>query len=212
MVPIPEYLKEIAAHDSSKGMWTTFSLKCPCGCTSFHYFRNCLTKEEQKLEKPYYDALDYLFGTRGSGFGSIGRWIDEQGRTHSWRLLSPDGLDGPKEDVIIPARPYFSGIIRITVRCVDCGAEYVLFDSRFHGYDGVTGIHTAEELSYQPTMKLRRGGPIGIQVKIENDETPESFLECTAADTADYSDAFSWIIVYKVTDGKKTKIFELETA
>lgn len=211
MVPIPKYLNDIAVHESSKGEWTTFSLKCPCGCTSFFYSENRYTKEEEMLMKPYYDVLDYLWGSK-SAYGTTGSWYDEQGRNHVWRLLSPEGRNGPTEDVIIPEKPFFSGITRITVKCADCGAEHVLFDSRYHGYDGVTGDHTAEELAYIPTMKQRRGGPIAIQVKIENDETVESFQECTAADAADYSDAFSWIIVYKVANGKRTKIFETETA
>lgn len=211
MVPIPKYLNDIAVHESSKGEWTTFSLKCPCGCTSFFYSENRYTKEEEMLMKPYYDVLDYLWGSK-SAYGTTGSWYDEQGRHHTWRLLSPEGRNGPKEDVIIPPKPFFSGITRITVKCADCGAEYVLFDSRYHGYDGVTGNHTAEELSYTPTMKQRRGGPISIQVKVENDETPESFRECTGAAVSDYSDAFSWIIVYKVANGKRTKIFEAETA
>ena len=211
MVPIPDYLKSIAVHESSKGMWTTFSLKCPCGCTSFYYSENSYSKEEEKLMEPYYDVLEYLWGSK-SAYGTTGSWYDEQGRHHTWRLLSPEGRNGPKEDGIIPSKPFFSGITRITVKCADCGAEYVLFDSRQHGYDGVTGDHTAEELAYIPTMKQRRGGAISIQVKIENDETAESFAECTNADQSHYSNAYSWIIVYKIKDGKKTKLFELETA
>ena len=213
-MPIPEYLKELAVPLSEKGRWTTFSLKCPCGCEDFFLSENRLTKEEQKLERPYYDALDYLFGSRGSGFGSTGRWFDEQGREHSWRLLSADGLNGPKEDVIIPDKPLFSGILRLTVKCAQCGAERVLFDSRFHGYDGIIQPPTPEELGYQPTMKQRRGGPIALQVKVETTETPESFQEVDNIDhsSTHWTNAFDWIIVYKVRDGKKTKIFELETA
>lgn len=213
-MPIPAYLKEIAVPLTEKGKWTTFSLKCACGCEAFFLSQNYLTKEEQKQERPYYDALDYLFGSCGSGFGSMGRWFDEQGRAHSWRLLSSDGLDGPKEDVIIPARPFFSGITRITVQCAQCGAEHILFDSRLHGYDGMIQTPTPEELAYQPHMKQRRGGPIAIQVKVETTETPESFREVDRTDLspADWTNAFDWIIVYKIKDGKKTKIFEMETA
>lgn len=210
-MPIPDYLKSIAVRVSEKGEWTTFSLKCTCGCEDFFLSQNDLTKEEQKQEQPYYDALDYLFG---SSFGSTGRWFDEQGRAHSWRLLSADGLNGPKEDVIIPAKPFFSGIIRITARCAQCGTEHLLFDSRFHGYDGLIQMPTPEELAYQPHMKQRRGGPIALQVKVETTETPESFLEIDRTDRSpnDWTNAFDWIIVYKVSNGKRTKIFDLETA
>lgn len=213
-MPIPDCLKEIAVPVSEKGEWTTFSLKCSCGCDAFYLSENRLTKEEQMLERPYYDALDYLFGSRGSGFGSTGRWIDDQGRAHSWRLLSSQGLDGPKEDVIIPDRPFFSGIIRLTVKCADCGTEHILFDSRFHGYDGMIRTPTPEELAYQPHMKQRRGGPIAIQVKVETTETPGSILEIDRTDLSptDWTNAFDWIIVYKIKDGKRTKIFEMETA
>ena len=144
----------------------------------------------------------------------MGRWFDEQGRAHTWRLLSPQGLDGPKEDVIIPDKPFFSGITRITVKCAQCGTEQVLFDSRFHGYDGIIQSPTPEELAYQPTMKQRRGGPIALQVKTEHTETPESILEIDRSDLAptDWTNAFDWIIVYKMANGRRIKIFECETA
>ena len=209
MVPIPQYLKVIAVHESSKGEWTTFSLKCPCGCTSFFYSENYETKEEKELMKPYRDAWEEIYKI---GYASMGHWVDELGRSHTWRIISRNGDEVIKQDVIEPTMPFFATIMRITVKCADCGTEHVLFDNRYHGYDGITSSHTAEELAYAPAMRQRRGGPIALQVKIENDETPESFHTCTAADAADYSDAFSWIIVYKVKDGKRTKIFEAETA
>ena len=210
-MPIPAYLKEIAVPVSEKGEWTTFSLKCTCGCEAFFLSENRFTKEEEKLYKPYMDELIKV--TTGNPFGRMDYWVDEEGYGHSWRLLSEDP-NGPREIITYPIAPVFASVSRLTIACAACGAETLLFDDRHHGYDGITGKHTAEELAYQPHMKQRRGGPIAIQVKVETTETPESFREVDRTDLspADWTNAFDWIIVYKIKDGKKTKIFEMETA
>lgn len=95
MVPIPDYLAPISIHDKSKGNLTTFSLQCPCGSNTFFVYENVHTKEEKKEIRPYYDALDYLFGYGRDGYGRQ-MTVDENGTRHHWKLLSRDGLKKKK--------------------------------------------------------------------------------------------------------------------
>ena len=56
---------------------------------------------------------------------------------------------------------------------------------------------------------------IALQVKVENDASLEEFNENTGLDFSEeqYSNAFSWITIYKLNDkGKATIIFDEETA
>lgn len=156
--------------------------------------------------------MDRLYG----GTAKRAVTLDENGCQHYWLLLEPQkGLEGQKEEIIIPPRPYFSAIAVIRIRCADCGQEYLLFDSRLHGYDGMTGEHSPQEMCYEPHFKLKCKDAVALQLKIENDESYEEFKENTdlGFTEAQYSDAFGWIVIYKVDEkGKKTKIFELETA
>lgn len=206
-MPIPNYLKHLAVFEKQKDTWTCFSIKCPCGCEKFTIYENYLTKEEKALEKPYYDALAEMYTLDMSRRTTR----DENGLQHTWRLLE----DGSRKEIIVPARPFFSGITSIKIKCVECGKEHLIFDSRIHGYDGMTSELTQETLTYEPHFKLKCKNAVSLQIKIENDETFEEFLNLTGLDFSEkqYSDSFGWIIIYKVDEkGKKTKIFDWEAS
>ena len=208
-VPIPNYLKQIAVFDKCKSNWTYFSIKCACGCNRFEVYENCLNKEEKALVKPYYDALEEIYADEPR---KITR--DENGKMHYWRLFEPlKGLDGAHEEIIVPERPFFSGITVIKVKCTECGKEHIIFDNRLHGYDGMTGEKTREALEYEPHFKRKCKDIVSLYIKIENDESFEEFQENTdlVFSEEQYSDAFSWITIYKVNSlGKKTQIFDWE--
>ena len=162
--------------------------------------------------QPYYDTLEYLYCN--GGYGVTGRWGDESGLEHVWKLLSLEGINGPKEDVTIPAKPFFAGVSQITCRCASCQQEFLLFDSRKHGYDGLITEKSAEELQYQPAQKQKNKAPADIQISIENDESLLQFQENTGLDFDEkqYSNAFSWMAIYGIINGKKRKLFDTETA
>ena len=103
----------------------------------------------------------------------------------------------------------------IKVSCTACGKEHLLFDSRIHGYDGMTGEHTQEVLDYKPHFKLKCKNAVSLEMKVENDESHEAFKENTAIGFTkeQYSDAFGWMVIYKTDEkGKKSKIIDTETA
>ena len=210
-VPIPNYLKHIAVFDKFKSNWTYFSIKCTCGCDRFEVYESCLNKEEKALEKPYVDALLEWYGWENK---SKCVTKDEDGTFHRWRLYEPSkGLQGKHEEIIIPERPFFSGIVVIKVKCAECGKEHIIFDNRLHGYDGMTGEETKEALEYEPHFKRKCKDIVSLCIKIENDESFEEFQEDLGFTEEQYSDAFSWITIYKVNAlGKKTQIFDWECA
>lgn len=206
-MPIPNYLKHLAVSEKQKHTWTYFSIQCPCGCDTFTIYENYLNKEEKALEKPYCDALTEMYAIHAPRMTTC----DENGVQHIWRLLE----DGSRKEIIVPAPPFFSGITVIKIKCAACGKEHLIFDSRIHGYDGMTGKHAQETLAYEPHFKLKCKNAVSLQIKVENDETCEEFLNLTSLDFSEkqYADSFGWIIIYKIDEkGKKTKIFDWETS
>ena len=210
-VPIPHYLKGLAVLKSRKNTWVHFSIKCACGSDNFFVYENYLNPNEKVLEKPYYDALTEMFSA-----GSSMCTRDEDGTLHHWKLYEPSkGLKGKHEEILLPDRPYFSGIVVIKIKCADCGKEYLLFDSRIHGYDGMTSEETKETMEYEPHFRLKCKNIVSLELKVENNESFEEFNEdCDLGFTQEqYSNSFSWIWIYKIDEkGKKTKIFDYETA
>lgn len=209
-IPIPRYLRHIAKLKKQQKTWTHFGICCTCGCEDFFIYQNYFNKEEKLLEKPYYDALTELFS---AGASMCTR--DENGTLHHWILYEPrKGLKGKHEEVFVPECPYFSGIVVIKTKCLKCGKEYLIFDSRIHGYDGMTGEKDQATMEYEPHFKLKCKEAVSLEVKIENDESLEEFRDNTDLGFTEeqYSDAFSWIIIYQInSNGKRTKIFDLET-
>jgi len=210
-IPIPKYLRYIAILKKQQKTWTHFGVRCACGCVDFFVYQNYLNKEEKLLEKPYYDALTEMFS---AGASMCTR--DEDGTLHHWKLYEPNkGLKGKHEEVFVPDRPYFSGITVIKIKCSECGEEHFIFDSRIHGYDGMTGEKDQATMEYEPHFKLKCKDAVSLEIKVENDESFEVFQENTNLGFTEeqYSDAFSWIMIYRVNDnGKKTKIFDWESA
>lgn len=211
MIPVPAYLKHNAVIIKQAKSWTQFSFFCNCGCRYFFVYENFLTKQEKDLLKPYEDALtDSLTGCWGSTMT-----INEDGTRHYWKLYTPLGLNGPKKEVFIPEIPSFLGISVVKVQCFLCGKEHILFDNRYHGYDGVTGVKIRKKLDYLPHFKHKCRTAVTIEIKVENDLSLPEFQENTGLeyDEAQYSNAFGWIAIYSVNSvGKRRKIFEAETA
>jgi len=210
-IPIPRYLKHIAKPQKQQKTWTRFGICCTCGCEKFLVYQNYLNKEELLLEKPYYDALDEMFS---AGASTCTR--DEDGTLHHWKLYEPSkGLKGRHEEVFLPDRPSFSGIVVIKAKCIKCEKEHLLFDSRMHGYDGMTDEKDPKVIEYEPHFNLKCKEAVSLEVKVENDESLEEFRNNTDLGFTEeqYSDAFSWISIYRInSQGKKAKIFDWETA
>ena len=206
---IPAYLRHIARENRVKGNRTTFSLVCSCGNEWFDLFHNKLTKEEQAEYDRYYEADKEAF--RGSYASMCTR--DEDGKLHHWKFVFP----GIKIEVFPPEMPSFATVVSWRARCSKCGAEYLIFDSRFHGYDGVF-CGEGNNLDYVPwyvKRNTRDKAPRRIEITTENDETLAQFHENTGIDSDydTYSNGFGWISINMVDNtGKKTKVLDHESA
>lgn len=211
MFPVPEYLKELACDESRKGTWLTFSVKCTCGNRHFIVSQNYQTKQEQEQMKLYNVALQKVM----SSIWATACTRDEDGTLHYWKLYTPLGLKGPKKEVFIPEAPPFAFIEAIKILCSSCGKEYLLFDNRIHGYDGLFSENQAEKLAYHLSFREKCQTAVTISVKIENDLTLEEFRENSGldADEVAYSNGFGRIGIYVTNSkGKTKKLFDYETA
>lgn len=103
----------------------------------------------------------------------------------------------------------------IKIKCSECGAKRVIFDERYHGYSAVTSESNIATVESQEDFALMFDDAVAVQVKVENDASLDEFNENTGLDFSEeqYSNAFSWITIYKLNDkGKATEIFDEETA
>ena len=209
IMPIPNYLKVIAYNEQQKGDFTSFYLKCKCGCTHFHIYESYLDKNEKELCKPYFDALERSI--TGGYFSKCTQ--DENGVIHHWIYLT-HSINGPKEEVIIPPKPICACIKVIKVKCSECGDEHIVYDSRFCGYNGVFNENLAEK-EYNPHFKLKKrrdNMPVEICISVEHTESFEEFSKNVPCEYSDYTNAFLWIVIYSIDDNnKKRKLFEFET-
>lgn len=206
---VPAYLCHISREIRVKGDRTTVALVCPCGNERFDLFHNKFTKEEQAEYDRYFDAYEKTF--RGS-YASMCT-IDGGGKLHHWKIVFPE----IRIEVFPPEMPSVATVVSWCARCSQCGAEYVIFDSRFHGYDGMF-CNDGQNRDYVPQY-VQRGtrdkAPRRVEITTENDETLEQFRENTGIDCDHdaYSNAFGWISISAVDEkGKKTKLLDHESA
>lgn len=211
-MPIPNYLQEIAYSESNKNNFTTFRIKCNCGCIQFHVYESYLDKKERELCKPYYDALHYSIS--GGCFSNCTK--DENGIIHHWIYLTHNH-NGPKKEVIIPPKPVCATINVIKIKCYECGDEYVIYDNRFHGYSGKFCNDSIEEKEYIPHFRLKKRRdnlPVEIYISVEHTESYEDFEKSIdiPCEYKDYTDAFTWIAIYSIdNNNNKRKLFDFET-
>lgn len=210
MIPIPAYLRNNAVNSKQTRTNIQFDFVCNCGNEEFFIFQNHLTEEEQVIVAEYEKALSKAF----KGSWTYTMETDEEGVMHYWRLYTPLEMYGPKKEVFPPEKPPFADVNVIKVQCAHCGKEYVLFDSRHHGYDAVT-VDNSDISAYVPFFKQKNRSPVRVVIKVINDSSLEEFIENTGEDCNEdfYSNAFGAISIYTVNcDGKKRKIFDAETA
>lgn len=209
IMPIPNYLQEIAYNESNKDNFTAFQLKCKCGCTLFHLYESCLDKKEKELCKPYYEALER--SVTGGYFSNCTQ--DENGVIHHWIYLT-HSENGPKEEVIIPPKPFCACVKVVKVHCYECGNEFVIYDSRKNGYSGVFCAEP-DEKEYIPHFKLKKrrdGLPVKICISVEYTESYEDFVKNIQCEYKDYTNAFTWISIYSIDrNNKKRRLYGFET-
>ena len=168
-----------------------------------HYYiiKECVWEEIKSPKDAYGRATGYYN-------------IDKNGDLHEYYVKS-----GVWEEFEIPEMPPFASTVAYKAACSECGREFILFDNRFQGYDAVLASEGVKrDLEYKPTYaqkKFKDGKPRRIFFQIENFDTLEEFCKDMEEeyDEVTFSNSFSWIWVYTIDEnGKKTKLFEYETA
>lgn len=205
---IPRHLRPIARQLPNKKNCQRLSLVCLCGCEEFYIYVNRYTPEEQAEIDAWNEAMKKEIGR---GYAIEGR-MEPDGTMRHWRLIFPF----IKREIFPPSPPAAMNIEVLKVRCAGCDEEHLVFDNRFHGYDGTL---CADEIrSYTPTFVQRRfrdGKPRRVELSLEYEEDLEEF-EAAIGEKSDpdtFTDSFSWITIYAIdSDGKRTKLLDSETA
>ena len=204
MIPIPNYLKEYASTSSQKGNELSFILRCTCGCEDFYVLENIFTKDEKALVNEYEKNVPNI------RWHSIYGELDSNGKPYNYIKI----LGLFKKRIVFPQAPVFMKVNVIKGICSHCQQEVVLFDSRYHGYDGMTS-NDEEVRKYTPVFKQVDNKTYGVIVAIENEQTLESFNEIISEQCSYefYSNSFISISIYtKEEYGKKRILYSFETA
>lgn len=204
---VPVHLKISAHNVKHKKDSATFTIQCKCGCSHFDIYEHAYSEKEKQQIEAYEQELMKLI----KGY-EITYTKDAEGKGHWWRKK----FLFFKQEFEMPESPWFYGLEIWKIQCLDCGQEYVLFDSRLHGYDAVATEEVNEKLQkYTPSYKIKKvkdKHTKSLQVEIINEQSYEDFCQVVAEDEKLYANAFGSIDVWLVdANGKKTNILSAET-
>lgn len=209
MIPKPKYIEDILSIVKEKRGFLHCDVVCKCGSNHFIGYENILVRsdEEIKYEK---DLIAFHNKYNRITFGN------ENGIPYMYGMKNLFG------DEIVEKfeNKSFDSTVIIKVKCATCGKVYILFDSRFHGYDALIPERISEfdniHYEFKPIVwKKDIVGEATFTVAIQNDESLEEFIDSAyETDEETYSNSFGWIkIKAKNIKTKATKtLVDLETA
>ena len=211
-IPIPAYLKEIAFIEKEiNDTNTLLGIKCTCGQFKLQLYKSKADREARakffEWDKKLNDYLD-SFGIARKGLCFKGGYV--YGLDANEEIFGKYSLDDHP-------MPKSSEVTAYKAACPCCKAEYIIYDNSKYGYNGCICNEEQNDKEidfYQVKKKNLPDNLFELKIAIENDESYESFLESTGAecDVDTYSNAFSWISIYSFIDGKKTRLYDEETA
>lgn len=123
MIPKPKYIEDILEITESGKGFIKCDVVCKCGSKHFVGFYNILekTKEQEEYEK----QLQVFFRKHKNVTVSTENGVEYLCGRKSIFHKTVEKIESKK----------FDNTEIIKAKCVCCGNEYVLFDSRFNGYD-----------------------------------------------------------------------------
>lgn len=207
---IPYHLRQIADVTECRGNELTLQLVCPCGCDRFTVYQNTDNPEQKQLRADYEAAA----GKQERGVMTVWSKPGRDG-AQQW-YMRRFGHILPERYEPVPCPPLLE-LQCIAVHCAECGAETVVFDNRFHGYDGAV-CGTEIPADFAPLMKQRftRDTPARhIQVWLRCDVSEEDFADIagSGADEALLSECFTSMCLYSRKDSEAYRcFFESENA
>ena len=204
----PKYIENILSVTKEKRGEIECDVVCECGARHFIGYKNVIVRS---AEEAAYEAAYNAFNDKYSRI----RFGDENGVSY---LYGMKGLFGEEMLAKFAYKPLDATKI-VMVKCAVCGKEYVLFDSRFHGYDAVISERESkyDDLEYPFEPVKWRGDKDGIStitVKIQSDDSLEDFVEnAYKTDGETYSNSFGWITIKAVNIKTKAKkvLLDMET-
>ena len=191
---IPSYLNHIAQVMSDDKNCTKMWVMCPCGCKHFKPFMKAKSEDEIQRDK----NLDRLFK-------EFGKRAEVQTDSNGNTFIVQKNFLGK----IVKQVPICNALEQefwnyISIQCAFCGAEYVLFDERNHGYDACVSpcqkYGDVDSITYPDQAKR-----IEIMVDYPSDVDEEVSIE-------DKTLAFSRIRIFAISDRKKLTIIDWECA
>lgn len=191
---IPSYLSDVAQEIKSKDDWTKMIIKCPCGCDDFLLYKKHRSKQEndkiKELDKQfnklvgrnwhseYENGTKYVVGKKFFGLFKVKVEAEEYNA------------------ILLPYKNY------VSVKCVSCGNEYVLFDERFHGYDAVIS-EEQDSNEVETCYKANNSQKIELTVYYNEDNDEDDTL-------TDKTIAYGRIKITKVVGEKKLTVIDCE--
>lgn len=212
MIPKPKYMEHILSikneraykslvSQTGREMFLECDVICECGANHFVGYKNTIERTDE--EKAYEKEL-ISFHRKYNNIQSA----TENGVPF---LYGMKGLFREKVAGKIQYKKLDSTEI-VKVKCSACGKEYVLFDSRFHGYDACISERNADydnvEYSFTPVVwKKHNEGIATYTVIIQNDESLEKFIFNSEVEVNEvaYSNAFGWIAIEAINQKTKVK-------
>lgn len=218
MEKIPKHIRMLAYNHTQKKDAVLFHLRCTCGNDTFqvakgqsaagkranaeweHYWKkykwipifSFCSATEQKSGKQYIYGRSFL-GIR------IGKFYTDE----------------------LHGKDFFL----IKIACAKCQKEHVIFDSRVHGYDALAEREDAKRYASRSAFKtpekekisfrsLCKGQVCALKMMIRYSVPREELLDAFGVNMTEdtYANAFSWIEICAVIDGKEHLVWNFETA
>ena len=99
----------------------------------------------------------------------------------------------------------------IKATCNQCGTQFIVFDSQYHGYNALTE-NEQQVVSEFASQFIYTKNPKEVFIELRTDLSYDEFSDEFGENMEKYSNAFGNIEIYILTKGRKKKFFEEETS
>lgn len=208
MIPKPKYIEDILEITESGKGFIKCDVVCKCGSKHFVGFYNILekTKEQEEYEK----QLQVFFRKHKNVKVSTENGVEYLCGRKSIFHKTVEKIESKK----------FDNTEIIKAKCVCCGNEYVLFDSRFNGYDA--NLPERESAYDANTYRFEKikwknddEGAVTFSVSISGEDSLNDFVDkAYETDFEKYSNSFENISidVKNVKTDEIITVLDIETA
>ena len=202
-MPIPTHLTKFANPIVKNIHKAIFGIKCCCGNTCFMLTKS-KTHHNGKIADDYYDSLKVPVFSVHSAIDKKSGKRYFYGKTffgiHVGKHFAEDF--GTMGDIEV-----------VEIECLNCKTHFVIFDSRYHGYDALAEQHC--DPSAENNILLEKKVIVSdIIIKLRYDLSDAELRTVFGAECSekDLTEAYGSIIIDGIVDEKKQRLSERETA